>query len=406
MTEHRIDYVAIPQELLPRCSWSGVVPTLDTGHVHSDHIATAVQLTWSDTIQAFKRTPDRLAHDRTKIQSHWNKIDFNNFIAENWKCDIETQVQNMNKSFHSVLHEACPLSKTLPKKSFIDDQTWQLRATKLRLRKRLQQTKKQSRFDLLSKIFNIWTGRTQDLQLIANHEATVLCGTLSLSCEYWRCSKKLKQRLQMMKTNALQTAITNTGAQASAGTLLHVLKPFIGSTNLKKQKQASLPIVRKDDGTICATPTEALNRWVEFFQAMEGGQRMTHQEARQRWIDNLQGFLEETDIQLPVQEMPTLCELEVAFRRVSIGKAIGIDEVPPELCHFCPVQLAKICYPLLLKAALFGQEAHEHKGGKLAIAWKNEEMLEIAPHTQIAPRFQSHRQNNSPSTTPEISPFV
>jgi len=370
LTEHRIDYVAIPQELLPRCSWSGVVPTLDTGHVHSDHIATAVQLTWSDTIQAFKRKPDRLAHDRTKIQSHWNKIDFNNFIAENWKCDIETQVQNMNKSFHSVLHEACPLSKTLPKKSFIDDQTWQLRATKLRLRKRLQQTKKQSRFDLLSKIFNIWTGRTQDLQLIANHETTVLCGTLSLSCEYWRCSKKLKQRLQMMKTNALQTAITNTGAQASAGTLLHVLKPFIGSTNLKKQKQASLPIVRKNDGTICATPSEALNRWVEFFQAMEGGQRMTHQEARQRWIDNLQGFLEETDIQLPVQEMPTLCELEVAFRRVSIGKAIGIDEVPPELCHFCPVQLAKICYPLLLKAALFGQEAHEHKGGKLAIAWK------------------------------------
>ena len=97
---------------------------------------------------------------------------------------------------------------------------------------------------------------------------------------------------------------------------------------------------------------------------------MTQQEARQRWIDNLQGFLEEKDIQLPVQEMPTLCELEVAFRRVSIGKAIGIDEVPPDLCHFCPVQLAKICYPMLLKAALFGQEAHEHKGGKLAIAWK------------------------------------
>jgi hypothetical protein len=327
-------------------------------------------LTWSDKIQAFKRTLDRLAHDRTKIQSHWNKIDFSNFIAEDWKCDIETQVQNMNQSFHSVLHDACPLSKAQPKKSFIDAQTWQLRATKLRIRKRLQQTKKQSRFDLFSKIFHIWTGRTQDMQLIANHETTVLCGTLRLSCEYWRCSKKLKQRLQMTKTNALQTAITNTGAQASAGTLLHVLKPFIGSTNLKKQKQASLPIVRKNDGTICATPMEALNRWVEFFQAMEGGQRMTHQEARQRWIDNLQGFLEENDIQLPVQEMPTLCELEVAFRRVSIGKAIGIDEVPPELCHLCPVQLAKICYPLLLKAALFGQEAHEHKGGKLAIAWK------------------------------------
>jgi hypothetical protein len=29
LTEHRIDYIAIPQELLPRCSWSGVVPTLD-----------------------------------------------------------------------------------------------------------------------------------------------------------------------------------------------------------------------------------------------------------------------------------------------------------------------------------------------------------------------------------------
>ena len=370
LNEHRIDYVTIPQETLPRCTWSGIVSTLDTGHVSSDHTATAIQLTWTETISASHRAPKRLNHDRSKIQHCWDKLDFSNFTAEEWMCDIETQVQKMNTSFHSALQEACPLIKTQPKKSFIDDQTWQLRATKLGLRKRLQHAKRQSRFDLLSKLFQIWRGTNQDVTPFVHHETTVLCGTLKLSCEYWRCSKQLKQRLQKLKTNALQAVIADSGSQASAGALLHVLKPFIGSTNPKKQKQASLPIVRQSDGTICATPLAAQNRWIEFFQAIEGGQRMTHSEARDLWIDNLQGFLKEVDIHLQVQEMPTLCELEAAFRRVPVGKAIGMDEVPPELCHFCPAQLAKICYPLLLKAAVYGQEAHEHKGGQLAIAWK------------------------------------
>ena len=168
----------------------------------------------------------------------------------------------------------------------------------------------------------------------------------------------------------MQTVIAEAGHNASAGALLHLMKPFIGSTNPKKQKRACLPIVKQAKGSICNDPTEAQNRWIEFFQDMEGGTRMPQTQYRHHWLQGLSHFLQTEAECIPIQDVPSLCELEIALRRVQIGKAIGLDQVPPEICHYCPVQLARLCYPILLKAAIHGQEAAEHKGGKLAIAWK------------------------------------
>ena len=80
------------------------------------------------------------------------------------------------------------------------------------------------------------------------------------------------------------------------------------------------------------------------FADMEGGQRLDHQQYREQWIEGLRQFRDDASLDLSVQEMPTLTELEAAFRRVQPGKAVGLDHVPPEICHYCPVLLARACY--------------------------------------------------------------
>ena len=102
------------------------------------------------------------------------------------------------------------------------------------------------------------------------------------------------------------------------------------------------------------------------------------------YIDNLAKFVQIDSLNVPIQELPSLVELENAFRRVSIGKAVGNDGIPPELCRYKARDLARLSYSLMLKTCLFGQEALEHKGGRLAIAWKHKgDPAECSSHRSL-----------------------
>ena len=71
-----------------------------------------------------------------------------------------------------------------------------------------------------------------------------------------------------------------------------------------------------------------------------------------------------------MEEVPTLTELELAYRRVACKKATGPDGVPGELCRFHPELLAPATYTQMLKLILHGQEPLLFKGGLLVPAYK------------------------------------
>ena len=373
LSSHRIDYVAIPEQHLARCCLSQVLHTFDNGNSHVDHAASALQLQWETWSSKPISDLGARTHDRSKVAASRNQLDSNNFHVESWECDIEQQVEKLNSHLHDILHTACPKNKDKPKKSFITDETWTLRAEKLQLHKRIRQSRKQQCRDFLAYAFRSWSGRfTDDESTEAQaHQVSVQCNHLLLTCRHWASARKLRQLLQRDKFASLNQVIADSGPQSSAGTLLHALKPFIGSTNLKKQKRPGLPIVRQADGTLCRTYQEAQSRWIAFFADMEGGRRMTLDEYLAHWTQGLSEFAHEARIQMDITEIPTLTELENAFRRVSPGKAVGLDAIPPEMCHYCPASMAKKCYTIMMKAALFGQESTIHKGGQMAVAWKH-----------------------------------
>ncbi len=123
------------------------------------------------------------------------------------------------------------------------------------------------------------------------------------------------------------------------------------------------------DGEPCTTAEALTDRWIEFFGEMEGGERIDATTQRRLWQEGLKDAIAE-EIDLPLDALPTLFDLEAAFRHVKPGKATGHDEVPGEFCHRFPTIVANAAYPQLMKLFLHGQESLVHKGGKLVTAYK------------------------------------
>eukprot|EP00435_Cladocopium_sp_Y103_P016431 s113_g4.t1 len=198
---------------------------------------------------------------------------------------------------------------------------------------------------------------------------TLRCRNLRCFVEYRQTSRQLKLALKAAKHGAVAEHMKALPVNASASCILHSLRPLLGSSNLLKQGLAPLPQVQNEDGRVCATPEEALDRWVDFFCKMEGGHRVTVPEQRHLWLSNLRD-LRAAAFDYEVTELPSLAALEAAFRQVSPGKATGPDHVPAEICCGRPARMARGVYPLMLKTLLHGQEPLQHKGGRLVPIWK------------------------------------
>jgi hypothetical protein len=95
---------------------------------------------------------------------------------------------------------------------------------------------------------------------------------------------------------------------------------------------------------------------------MEGGIRMDKEQLYQKWRTNLHTFVPE-QLCLRPEDIPTLVDLERAYRRVRPGKATGADNIPPELCHGQPTTHARLTFTQLLKLTAHGQDSLTHKGG-------------------------------------------
>eukprot|EP00435_Cladocopium_sp_Y103_P068227 s350_g31.t1 len=325
LSQHRIDYVAVPQQALSQCTLSTVVEEFEPGSRFDDHRAVALQLQWhTSSSGSSDASKSSLSYNRAAIGQKAADIDLSCFRAQPWHTDIETQVCHFNRAILQSLHESCPIGRSCPKKPFFTEEVWQLRVAKLHLRRRLQLARKQTGRDALRLVFWIWRKAPtsadfhDDLSQHLAHGATVLCAMVHLNCEYFSVARKLRFALQHCKRQQLATELSATSDKTSAGEILHLLRPYIGPSNPKKQKRKGL---LKSDGSLCCTPEEATLRWTEFFCNMEGGSSITDSDYRQKWMQNLAHFRDTGALTLPLTEVPSLVDLEAAFRRVAVGKA-------------------------------------------------------------------------------------
>eukprot|EP00435_Cladocopium_sp_Y103_P044071 s1250_g12.t1 len=369
-----IDMICLPQHVLPSCTLSQVVPDFDLGNGFPDHSLVAVQLAWTSTHWVTVRHKHSQAVDRSCIVGATLATPLSDFEVPSWSTDIHSHVTSHNEHLLGCLRQHCGSSLRHAKKSFITSDIWQLRADKLACRKLTKTIHQRARNELLRAVFMSWKSRDdvwcQEHALAYHAYCTALqCWRLHHGLRLHQLAKRLKHALRQARATALREQLTNLQPEAFATDILQVVKRCVGPTNLKTLKKPTLPMLRQPEGTMCATADQLIDEWVRFFGAMEGGQRRAWHDLEQHWSDHLAQFMQ-SEFSLGPQDVPTLTDLEVAFRRVKQGKALGLDGIPPEACHVCPTILARQYYSALLKLLFHGQESLHHKGGLLIPAYK------------------------------------
>ena len=336
-----------------------------------DHCPVAVQLCWKNwsALPSFGSKPCPI--DRAAITSAALADALRTFPVLTWDDDIEQHVEAQNDFYIKCLEQHCPKPRCGPKKKFLSDSIWQLRNAKVLEKKRLKNIGQRQGQENLRVLFDLWKKGSDDSQIARfwNYGTSLRIWRLVCGARLSSTARLLKRSLQKARTKALAADLTNLPADASANDVLRIVKTHVGSTNAKHCKRRALPLLHDTDGSPCALPAQLLNRWITFFGDMEGARRLSDADQRSLWIQGLQRFRHD-HLQLSLDDLPSLTDLEIALRRVRKNKAIGLDMIPPELCHACPTILARQLYGALLKLVCHGQEALPHKGGLLTPAFK------------------------------------
>eukprot|EP00435_Cladocopium_sp_Y103_P028743 s95_g7.t1 len=378
--ECRIDHVMIPQARNSHCKFSSVVDQFDVGHARPDHSLVAVQLQWRQThCRSTGSHVPGLRFERDSIHRDSIRTDLAAYVVEPWDTNIETQVDAFNGHITQALTHAHPRRKQGPKKPYVDAEIWTLRSSKLAIRAKLRTLRHRLMLESLFAVWNAWkTGHTPPALREENaaYVTTLQCYSFQNLVHLHVVAGQMRHKLRQAKHSLLQARLDDLPAGASAGQILRAVHKFHGPTNPKKIKRRPFPMLRRTDGSLCSTPQELQDRWAEFFCNMEGGFRLSPQDLRAQWIANLQKF-QSDHFQLDLCQLPTLCDLERAFARVTTGRAMGMDNIPPELCKVNSKDLARLTFSQLLKMCLHGHEALPHKGGRLTAAFKGKGLTEL-----------------------------
>ena len=290
MTEHCVDYVAVGLSQVPTCTFSSVVEELGLGHSSWDHQAVAVQLQWQDDEAWIHEQPSRRRSlfDPAQITCATSTAGLQDYEPSPWSTDIiEAHVQQFSDHILSRLAQTCPLGSDRPKKPFFDEELWILRKQKMTARRRMKNIERRAKDERLVVVFfHIWRRLKSDNEhmeepsTLAEHISYIASLHCFAVCHFHDLSQSLKCRIKHARQRHLALVFENMDPGASASAVLHALRPILGPSNLKKLKTSSLPLLRKEDGSLCQTPQEARETWAEFFRQMEGGIRMSEEDQR------------------------------------------------------------------------------------------------------------------------------
>ena len=212
---------------------------------------------------------------------------YNHIYIAAWHEDVESYITQMIQHVDQGLRRHCPPGNAKPKKEYIDDHVWQLRAEKLRCRKGLRELEQRRRRELLCLCFKAC--RTPDgLEEYGRHfleyDIWLQCVRVRLYVSFSKLARTVRHHLRTAKQKHIEATFASMPENAPAGTIFHEIKKVVGLTNLKKIQSQPLPYVLKSDDTPCVTPQEAIDTWGRLLSS-HGRRSPGNHAATERRLD-------------------------------------------------------------------------------------------------------------------------
>lgn len=366
-TLHRCDYIAIPQSWSTLSLTSWVDGCLDTGRNGVDHVAVVLELKIPWRLGGKSTDWPRVRIDRRAL-SGASATQIEQLLAglpkQGWAVNIHEQAASMVVNLQKALEEAFPCQRKPPKADYISDKAWKIRAQRRFYRRQLFHSESNYAYRVCMTMFYVWKHYTQgNTNAQAWHQRRVVLNadSLVLKLQIWALGRQLKAQLLQDKQDHL-SRLADEAAHSSATQIYAKLRALGVCGKRKRRAITPLPMVHHDDPQV-----DSHDIWRQHFERLEDGVECDPA-ALLADCDRIQR--ERPTILPAVEELPTLLELEHAFRANSRGKACFFDGVPTELAHHFPQFLASHFFPLLLKQALLIAEPITFKGGLLVQAFK------------------------------------
>ncbi|CAE7225872.1 unnamed protein product [Symbiodinium sp. KB8] len=361
----RSDFVALPRDwpFAHCCAW--VEPSISAGHRCLDHFAAAVACTlhFQDTFKA-RAKARRIDAKALADPDNFETIDciLASAPTASWTTDASEHVAGIVDHVYRGLAAAFPQQKRRMRGQQFSDETQRLHHLVCTLRHSAR-TRAHALRDTLSRcallawkgkvgLHTVYQGRWLWRLRIRHALDCILLrrygGQLRASC---RTDRKVH-------LGALARQI----AESPCGELHRAVRKVMRPKKYRRDGQP-LPMLRDEDGSVCASQTEATQVWREHFRVLEAGLATTPAQLATTCTDRQSAF-EGTDV-VDARYLPTWDHLLSAFRHASPHKASGPDLLPPVLCRVFSQRLTEVFWPVMMKAVLRANEAVGLKGGVL-----------------------------------------
>ena len=367
----RTDYILLPIEWQAGSVESYTSPKIHAGHPSQDHVATCVDVDLKlvrPRARAEEKGRKIRASDVRDPANHDNIRDLLRSVPiVPWQTSSHAHAAIVTKHVQDGLQKVLPTKTATPKHPYIRPATWQLQQTLARIRHALHTRRRVLNRHRMLAAFQVWRQAGDDFEQQYLDNPWVIRATIiqTVQVQHMHAVAKALRAACKSDRDEYIRGLADEVARGPSQQVFASLHRLLSHKRKKPFHLEPLPTLKKPDGEICADDRERLETWRAHFGGLEGGQPTTFQKLADR--AHAGEFCPEHVNVAPhpssIAEVASQATLQLMLRASKVGKAAGLDNMPPELCHFFATDLAPVLYPIFLKIAWRGQEPAGWKGG-------------------------------------------
>ncbi|CAE7660424.1 unnamed protein product [Symbiodinium sp. CCMP2592] len=363
---HRIDFAVTGGSATVLDAYSTVDTSFDSGCERDDHWPVVLELSVDLGPIQHRARLSRPRFDIDKLMSTEGRQlmaqELRTFVQPSWDQHPDLHCQAVQDHFLDIMKRHFPLAKHRPRASYIPTATWELRDRKLRL-KTASRHRRGLWEALVHRAFLQWReGADYDVHtLVSKHGFLYQLTAAAVSF----ATHKIKEQIRTAKNTFLLDLAGDT--HRPAGALLRQAKEA-GVGGAKSRPVARpLPLLLRKDGSAVVSRHDRDSLWTSHFGAQELGTTLSTTEyLAQPQCPPYQ----DTPLEWKIEDIPSLQDVERAFRAAPRKKSPGLDCICGEMLSAAPAEAASIVWPLFVKAAVQVCQPTQWRGGILYAAYK------------------------------------
>ena len=357
---HRNDFIGLPMSWSYASCRAWVSLDVDVGLAKEDHRVPMVQFTCSMPVlsQSGPRRPFKL-----NIPSVEPEV-VAALPRPDWLCDVHTHARQLQTSLVDALAGSSVDLPGRPQKVTMSADTWDLVCMKRAKRSELAEFNQAQRHTALAAWFACWRHAMVEivhLPLMAAFDGLLMQLDRQIAFAYFQ--------FRCLGRKVVAALRADDASFYSA--LLHDAAEYLSPTKAKQfwaVVRRSLPKFQQRRMTVPPFQVEGLeDQWASHFGDLEVGVVTTPCELIWKCWTRQSRWLFTAPEQICLTDLPSVIQLEDAFRMTTAGKATGDDPIPSALFHHSAASLAHLYHDLLLKEFVWQTEPLDCKGGPIAI---------------------------------------